>query len=166
MLILYMIFFLPQTLPDEILRWLGGGLNSLGDSTAVGAVQGALGTTYGRNASTGEAPGKLGGRGGGGSKPAPKDPVDGGGDGGNKTMTNAQGVEPNGGGGSGKGGGSRTVPPMSSAPGLGAAITGLASAKIGKALGNQWKQSRPQTPPTGGTGNDVRPPTKSTPEKL
>ena len=81
-------------------------------------------------------------------------------------MTNAQGVEPSGGGGSGKGGGSRTVPPMSSAPGLGAAITGLASAKIGKALGNQWKQSRPQTPPTGGTGNDVRPPTKSTPEKL
>ena len=80
-----------------------------------------------------------------------KDPVDGGGDGGNKTMTNAQGVEPSGGGGSGKGGGSRTVPPMSSAPGLGAAITGLASAKIGKALGNRVaaKQSKAQTPPTG-----------------
>lgn len=57
--ILYMIFFLPQTLPDEILRWLGGGLNSLGDSSAIGTVQSGLATIYGKQASQGASPDKV-----------------------------------------------------------------------------------------------------------
>lgn len=61
--ILYMIFFLPQTLPDEILRWLGGGLHSLGDSRAVTAAQAGISgiyaaTTTGRGA-TGGAPFRI-----------------------------------------------------------------------------------------------------------
>lgn len=59
--ILYMIFFLPQTLPDEILRWLGGGLNSLGDSSAIGVVQSGLAGMYGRGTMYGNSPGRLGG---------------------------------------------------------------------------------------------------------
>lgn len=140
--ILYMIFFLPQTLADEILRWLGSGLNSLGDSTAVGAVQAGLGSQYGQKVGGGVAPGKLGGRGASGASPAKPQKPDRGGDGGaNKTMTNAQGVEPSGGGGSGKGAGSRTVPPLG----------GKTAAKIGEALGSRVaaKQSKAQTPPTG-----------------
>ncbi len=62
--ILYMIFFLPQTLPDEILRWLGGGMHSLGDSRAVTAAQAGMASIYGASG--------LSRAGGGGNPLAPK----------------------------------------------------------------------------------------------
>lgn len=92
--ILYMIFFLPQTLPDEILRWLGGGLNSLGDNSAIGVVQSGLSGMYGRSTMYGSAPGRLG-----------NNPMDSGslnkggrpkinGGGGGNVLANGQGVAP------------------------------------------------------------------------
>ena len=40
--ILYMIFGLAQTMPDEILRWVGGGIGSLGETTANSGIVGAM----------------------------------------------------------------------------------------------------------------------------
>jgi conjugal transfer/type IV secretion protein DotA/TraY len=93
--IMYMIFFLPQTLPDEILRWLGGGLNSLGDSSAIGIVQSGLSGMYGRSTMYGGSPGKLGGNPNGGGKPringGGKPRINGGGGG---VLANGQGIAP------------------------------------------------------------------------
>lgn len=103
--ILYMIFFLPQTLPDEILRWLGGGLNSLGDSSAVGQVQSGLATIYARQASQGMSPGKLNltsRRNPPGSSNPSRSPRNGGGSGG--SLLNGQGVSPSPSGSGGSGG--------------------------------------------------------------
>lgn len=44
---MYMIFFLPQTLSDQILQWIGGGVRSLGDSDAIGNAQAGLAGLYG-----------------------------------------------------------------------------------------------------------------------
>lgn len=103
-----MIFFLPQTLPDEILRWLGGGLNSLGDSSAIGTVQSGLATIYGKQASQGASPGKVpfrfsprNGNGNGSSNNNPPRI----GNGGGGSLTNGQGIAPPGGG---SGGGSNS----------------------------------------------------------
>ena len=110
--ILYMIFFLPQTLPDEILRWLGGGLNSLGDSSAVGLVQTGLATIYGKQAAQGTSPGKFNPtskRNPPGSSNPSQSPRNGGGSGGSGgSLLNGQGVSPS---GSGGGGGVRSNPP-------------------------------------------------------
>lgn len=105
--ILYMIFFLPQTLPDEILRWLGGGLNSLGDSSAIGTVQSGLATIYGKQASLGASPGKvpfrINPRNGNGSSNNTPPRI---GNGGGGSLTNGQGIAPPGGG---SGGGSNSM---------------------------------------------------------
>ncbi|UOO99976.1 hypothetical protein [Kingella potus] len=63
--IMYMIFFLPQTLSDQILQWIGGGVRSLGDSDAISKAQAGLAGLYGmgRGATV---------RGGGGTSPVPK----------------------------------------------------------------------------------------------
>ena len=98
-------FFLPQTLPDEILRWLGGGLNSLGDSSAVGLVQTGLATIYGKQAAQGISPGKFNPtskRNPPGSSNPSQSPRNGGGSGGSGgSLLNGQGVSPSGSGGGG-----------------------------------------------------------------
>ena len=53
--ILYMIFSLPQTMPDEILRWVGGGIGSLGETNANSGITGALDAYGKRGAGAGEA---------------------------------------------------------------------------------------------------------------
>ncbi|MFK2912795.1 DotA/TraY family protein [Pseudomonas sp. 3HC3] len=40
--VLYMIFGLPQTLPDEVLRWIGGGLGSMGETSATAEMRGGV----------------------------------------------------------------------------------------------------------------------------
>ena len=55
--ILYMIFFFPQSLPDKLLSFLGWGLNSLGDSTAVTDFQTSMGKS---RAGSGKSDGSLG----------------------------------------------------------------------------------------------------------
>lgn len=90
--ILYMIFFFPQSLPDKLLSFLGWGLNSLGDSTAVtdfqtsmsrgragsGRSDGSLRFFGGRNRRNGEEEGgNVRGR-----------------TGNSQSMTNGQGVTP------------------------------------------------------------------------
>ena len=94
-----MIFFLSQILPDEILRWLGGGLNSLGDSSAVGLVQTGIATIYGKQAAQGISPGKFNPtskRNPPGSSNPSQSPRNGGGSGG--SLLNGRGVPPSGSG--------------------------------------------------------------------
>lgn len=90
--ILYMIFFFPQSLPDKLLSFLGWGLNSLGDSTAVTDFQTSMGRS---RAGIGESGGSLrffGGRNrrDGGNENSNKR----GGRGNSQSMTNGQGVTP------------------------------------------------------------------------
>lgn len=40
--VLYMIFGLPQTLPDQVLRWIGAGIGDLGETNAVGQMRGGM----------------------------------------------------------------------------------------------------------------------------
>ncbi|MFP3405181.1 DotA/TraY family protein [Pseudomonas sp. SIMBA_065] len=40
--VLYMIFGLPQTLPDQVLSWIGGGLGSMGETSAVADMRGGM----------------------------------------------------------------------------------------------------------------------------
>ncbi|MBK4987438.1 DotA/TraY family protein [Pseudomonas sp. S36] len=40
--VLYMTFGLPQTLPDTVLSWIGGGLPSMGETSAVGDMRGGM----------------------------------------------------------------------------------------------------------------------------
>ena len=61
--ILYMIFSLPQSMPDEILRWVGGGIGSLGETSANSGITGAL-DSYGKSGAG------AGGGGGGGAAAA------------------------------------------------------------------------------------------------
>nr|WP_205299904.1 DotA/TraY family protein [Pantoea sp. Tr-811] len=37
--VLYMTFGLPQTLPDQVLRWIGAGVSDLGETSAVGQMR-------------------------------------------------------------------------------------------------------------------------------
>lgn len=50
--ILYMIFALPQSMPDEILRWVGGGIGSLGETSANSGIAGAM-DSYGKSGAGG-----------------------------------------------------------------------------------------------------------------
>lgn len=40
--VLYMIFGLPQILPDHVLRWIGAGVNDLGETQAVGQMRSGM----------------------------------------------------------------------------------------------------------------------------
>lgn len=40
--VLYMIFGLPQTLPDQVLRWIGAGIGDLGETNATGQMRGGI----------------------------------------------------------------------------------------------------------------------------
>lgn len=40
--VLYMIFGLPQTLPDQVLSWIGGGLGSMGETSATAEMRGGV----------------------------------------------------------------------------------------------------------------------------
>lgn len=67
--VLYMTFGLPQILPDHVLRWIGAGVNDLGETSAVGQMRGGMAAA---GAGVGAAAGRLGntpkarlGRGGG-----------------------------------------------------------------------------------------------------
>ena len=40
--VLYMIFGLPQVLPDQVLQWLGAGVHDLGATGATGKMQGSM----------------------------------------------------------------------------------------------------------------------------
>lgn len=83
--VLYMTFGLPQTLPDTVLTWIGGGLQSMGETSAVGDMRGGMarvgssvqGSSTGMRLGGGNAQGKLSGPNGG-----PPDGPQGGGPGG------------------------------------------------------------------------------------
>ena len=49
--ILYMIFGLAQSMPDEILRWVGGGIGSLGETNANSGIVGAM-DSFGKSGGT------------------------------------------------------------------------------------------------------------------
>ena len=91
-----MIFFLPQVLPDKILAWIGGGLSSIGDSTAISTFQSALSARFG----SGQHKGNFRSGSSKSSKGVPrvgdgkKDSLNNGA-GSNTNMTNPQGVTPN-----------------------------------------------------------------------
>ena len=90
--IMYMIFFLPQTLSDQILQWIGGGVRSLGDSQAIGKAQAGLAGLYGM----GRAATISGGGGGASSVPKttnPKQDSKGSSTGEDKAISGPQGVD-------------------------------------------------------------------------
>ena len=90
--ILYMIFFFPQSLPDKLLSFLGWGLNSLGDSTAVTDFQTSMGKD---RAGSGRSDGSLRFFGGRNRRNGEEEGGNVRGRTGNsQSMTNAQGVTP------------------------------------------------------------------------
>ena len=98
--ILYMIFSLPQSMPDEILRWVGGGIGSLGETSANSGITGSL-DSYGRSGAG------AGGGGGGGAAVA--------------AAQKAAAANKSGGGGGGGGGkGAQFMPQQGVAPAAGA----------------------------------------------
>ncbi|MDR6712128.1 conjugal transfer/type IV secretion protein DotA/TraY [Pseudomonas hunanensis] len=96
--VLYMIFGLPQTLPDQVLSWIGGGLGSMGETSAVADMRGGM-SRVGANAQGSGTGMRLGGGQGrlpppdGGSPTDPKGggPRGGGGSGGNSPLLSANG---------------------------------------------------------------------------
>lgn len=48
--VLYMIFGLPQTLPDQVLRWIGAGIGDLGETNATGQMRGGIAAAGGVSA--------------------------------------------------------------------------------------------------------------------
>lgn len=95
--ILYMIFSLPQSMPDEILRWVGGGIGSLGETSANSGITGTL-DSYGKSG--------AGAGGGGGAAAAAK-----------AASAAANGSKSSGGGG---GKGAQFMPQQGVAPAAGA----------------------------------------------
>jgi hypothetical protein len=102
--VMYMIFGLSQSLPDTVLRWIGAGISSMGETQATEQMRGQS-EKYGPGALTGgSAPrGKSGagddnrlhgGSGGAGSLSAPSGPTGGGGNHPRLLNANDQGVAP------------------------------------------------------------------------
>lgn len=102
--VMYMIFGLSQSLPDTVLRWIGAGISSMGETQAAEQMRGQS-EKYGPGALTGgSAPrGKSGsgddnrlhgGSGGAGSLSGPSHPTGGGGNHPRLLNANDQGVTP------------------------------------------------------------------------
>lgn len=67
---LYMIFALPQTFPDHVLRWIGVGISDLGETSAIGQVRTGLAQTPDARPGAGRLPNSSN-PGGGGKLPPP-----------------------------------------------------------------------------------------------
>ena len=102
--VMYMIFGLSQSLPDTVLRWIGAGISSMGETQATEQMRGQS-EKYGPGALTGGSTprGKSGagddnrlhgGSGGAGSLSAPSGPTGGGGSHPRLLNVNDQGVTP------------------------------------------------------------------------
>lgn len=82
--VLYMIFGLPQALPGHVLKYIGGGVDDLGETHAQGQIAGAQSRMLGQHAAMGGSGGfrglrEMGGGGGGGGQSPPETPRLGGG---------------------------------------------------------------------------------------
>lgn len=71
--VIYMIFGLPQALPDHVMKWIGAGVEDLGATSATSEVRGGVSNLAMRASAArdkGGAAGQRGGGGGGGSGPS------------------------------------------------------------------------------------------------
>lgn len=119
--VLYMIFGLPQTLPDQVLRWIGAGIGDLGETNATGQMRGGIAAAGGSISGTGTGmrlgrdQGKL---------PPPDGSSPGGGSGGG-----GSGGGGSGGGGSRGGAGDKAALVNANGQGVGGPAAGDSSAK-------------------------------------
>lgn len=152
--VVYMVFGLPQVLPDHVLKWIGAGVADLGETHASHSMRGNM--ERAALASTGAPPvslprqGGAGAPGGSGSPSGPRLPPGGGGRGGQRSE---RGTTPINAGGQG------VAPPE---PETGAPATGLAARQPGRtplSSGNQGATPALEEKPAA-TGNDL---SKSTP---
>jgi len=62
--VLYMVYGLPQYLPDHVLRWVGAGISDLGETGAMSEMRGGLARVGAGAGAGGGGPRRLGGGGG------------------------------------------------------------------------------------------------------
>lgn len=175
--VLYMIFGLPQVLPDHVLQWIGAGLSDLGATGATGQMQASVGMAAARvQGPTMNLPGTLsklppGGGGGGGGAGA--GPGSGPGSGGRPPAlpvnanqqgvvpSSASGAGPRGGGGGGGSGGRPTRPAAASRISPAGRAAPESSAPSAAGMGGNAS-----APPTAGAAEGTEPVPRALGERL